>query len=196
VIYSTASNQRGKQCDNAKYELPRNSEKIAIACSPSRVTLQINRRELLEVCDRCAGSVKVIAYIEDQNVIDRILAHLREKQQGRPTLSHLVPPSRAPPGSLPLFAGRESATTTLNQQPATTLLKNAWHGRLHAIAQKWMDMHCAITSANNFSGKSVVISRISPVQSAVSVRKPTLNRPFICPILPSSLFISAKLMFT
>jgi hypothetical protein len=44
-------------------------------------------------------------------------------------------------------------------------------------------MNCAITSANNFSVKSVVISRIAPVQSAVSVRKPTLNRPFICPIL-------------
>jgi hypothetical protein len=136
VTYSPASTQRGKQCDNAKYELPRNSEQIAIACSPSRVTLQINRRELLEVCDRCGGSVKVIAYIEDQNVIDRILAHLREKQQGRPTLSRLVPPSRAPTGPLPLFAGRESATTTLNPQPATTLLKNAWHGRLHAIVHE------------------------------------------------------------
>ena len=28
--------------------------------------------------------------------IDRILAHLREKEQGRPNLSHLVPASRAP----------------------------------------------------------------------------------------------------
>ena len=32
-------------------------------------------------------------------------------------------------------------------------------------------MHCATTSANNFSGQSVVISRISPVQLAESVRK-------------------------
>ena len=32
-------------------------------------------------------------------------------------------------------------------------------------------MHCAITSANNFSGQSVVISRISLVQLAGSVRK-------------------------
>jgi hypothetical protein len=68
----------------------------------------------IEVCDRCGGSVKVIACIEDQDVIDRILAHLREKEQGRPTLSHLAPHSRAPPEPLPLFAGRES--TTLNQQ--------------------------------------------------------------------------------
>jgi hypothetical protein len=41
---------------------------------------------------------KRIACIEDQDVIDRILAHLREKEQGRSTLSHLAPPSRAPPG--------------------------------------------------------------------------------------------------
>ena len=37
----------------------------------------------LEVCDRCGGSVKVIACIEDQDVIDSILAHLREKEQRR-----------------------------------------------------------------------------------------------------------------
>ena len=68
----------------------------------------------VEVCGHCGGSVKVIACIEDQDVIDRFLAHLREKQQGRPTLLHLVPPSRAPPEPLPLFAGRES--TAPNQQ--------------------------------------------------------------------------------
>ena len=37
----------------------------------------------IEVCGHCAGSVKVIACIEDQNVIDRILTHLREREQGR-----------------------------------------------------------------------------------------------------------------
>ena len=72
----------------------------------------------IEVCDRCGGSVKVIACIDDQDVIDSILAHLREKgqgkEQGRPTLSHLVATPEHPPEPLPLFAGRES--TTLNQQ--------------------------------------------------------------------------------
>ena len=43
----------------------------------------------VEVCSHCGGSVKVIACIEDQDVINRILAHLRKKEQGRPTLSHL-----------------------------------------------------------------------------------------------------------
>ena len=62
------------------------------------------------------------------------------------------------------------------------ILRHLRHGRLHAIVQEWTDMHCAITSANNFSGQSVVISRISPVQLAGSVRKSNLNRPFIFPI--------------
>ena len=70
----------------------------------------------IEVCNRCGGSVRVIACIEDQDVIDRILAHLRDKEQDTPTLPHLAPPTRAPPGTLPLFAGSESKITILNQQ--------------------------------------------------------------------------------
>ena len=69
----------------------------------------------IEVCGRCGGSVKVIACIEDQDVIDTILAHLRDKEQGTPTLPHLAPTTRAPPGILPLFAGTEAGSTPLNQ---------------------------------------------------------------------------------
>jgi hypothetical protein len=61
----------------------------------------------IEVCSRCGGSVRVIACIEDQDVIDRILAHLREKEQEAPTRPLLVPPTRAPPATLSLFAGTE-----------------------------------------------------------------------------------------
>lgn len=43
------------------------------------------------------ASLKVIAWFEGQNVIDRILTHRREKKQGSSTLPQLVPPSRAPP---------------------------------------------------------------------------------------------------
>ncbi|GHD24130.1 hypothetical protein GCM10007052_37480 [Halioglobus japonicus] len=32
----------------------------------------------IEVCGRCGGSVRVIASIEDQDVIGRILTHLRQ----------------------------------------------------------------------------------------------------------------------
>lgn len=60
----------------------------------------------IEVCGRCGGSVRVIACIEDQDIIDRILTHLRQKEQETPTRPLLVPPTRAPPGTLPLFAGR------------------------------------------------------------------------------------------
>ena len=65
----------------------------------------------IEVCSRCGGSVRVIACIEDQDVIDRILDHLRQKEQETPTRPLLVPPTRAPPGALPLFAGKDSRPT-------------------------------------------------------------------------------------
>lgn len=67
----------------------------------------------IEVCSRCGGSLKVIACIEDQDVIDRILAHLREKEQDIPTLPLLTPPPRAPPEALPLFAGKDSSSTAI-----------------------------------------------------------------------------------
>ena len=65
----------------------------------------------IEVCSRCGGSARVIACIEDQDVIDRILDHLRQKEQETPTRPLLVPPTRAPPGTLPLFAGKDSRPT-------------------------------------------------------------------------------------
>ena len=68
----------------------------------------------IEVCGHCGVSVKIITCIEDQDVIDGILAHLRQKEQSSPTLSHLVPHSRSPPEPLPLFAGKESSSTTYN----------------------------------------------------------------------------------
>ena len=39
----------------------------------------------IEVCGRCGGSVSVIACIEDQDIIDKILAHLRDKELAAPT---------------------------------------------------------------------------------------------------------------
>lgn len=64
----------------------------------------------IEVCGRCGGSAKVIACIEDQDIIDRILANLREKEQEAPARPLLVPPTRAPPATLSLFAGSEFQT--------------------------------------------------------------------------------------
>jgi len=70
----------------------------------------------IEVCDRCGGAVKVIACIEDHDTIDQILVHRRRKEQEMPILAHLVPPTRAPPGTLSLFAGKEPALPQFNQQ--------------------------------------------------------------------------------
>ena len=64
----------------------------------------------------CGGSLKVIACVEDQDIIDRILAHLRDKELATPSLPPLTPPSLAPHETLPLFAGKESSSTVLNQQ--------------------------------------------------------------------------------
>jgi len=60
----------------------------------------------IEVCGHCGGAVRVIACIEDQETIDRILTHLRQKEQELSTRPPLVPPTRAPPDTLPLFAGK------------------------------------------------------------------------------------------
>ena len=62
----------------------------------------------IEACSLCGGPVRVIASIEDQDVIDRILTHLRQQEQETPTQPLLVPPTRAPPATLPLFAGKDS----------------------------------------------------------------------------------------
>ncbi len=70
----------------------------------------------IKVCGRCGGSVRVIACIEDQNIIDRILAHLRDREQDIPTVALLTPPTGAPPETLPLFAGKDSRSTAFNQQ--------------------------------------------------------------------------------
>ena len=64
----------------------------------------------VEVCGRCGGSVKVIAYIEDQDIINRILYHLHQKEQETSTAPLLAPPSVVPPETLPLFAGKESSS--------------------------------------------------------------------------------------
>ncbi len=70
----------------------------------------------IEVCGRCGGSVRVIACIEDQNIVDRILAHLRDREHDIPTVPLLTPPTRAPPETLPLFAGKDPSLTAFNQQ--------------------------------------------------------------------------------
>ena len=75
-----------------------------------------SERGPIETCSRCGGSVRVIACIEEQDIIDRILAHLRDKDQFAPDRPYMAPPSRAPPDTLPLFAGKEPAFSQFNRQ--------------------------------------------------------------------------------
>ncbi len=50
----------------------------------------------IESCEYCGGHVKVIACIEDQPVIDKILSHL-EKKGELPSTPDTLPETRAPP---------------------------------------------------------------------------------------------------
>ena len=55
------------------------------------------RRLDVSTCEKCGGDARVIACIEDQAVIDKILAHLIKKGELPPPLE-LLPAARAPPG--------------------------------------------------------------------------------------------------
>jgi hypothetical protein len=68
----------------------------------------------IDVCDRGDESVKVIASIEDQNMIDRVLAHQRQKEQDIAILPLLTPSPRIPTETLPLFNASGSTTTCVS----------------------------------------------------------------------------------
>jgi hypothetical protein len=51
----------------------------------------------MSTCPRCGAAVRVIACIEKQDVIDKILAHLKKKEARAPAPPVLVPPPRASP---------------------------------------------------------------------------------------------------
>ena len=86
-----------------------NTEVRALAeCHASMTWAQRLKRAFntdVEVCARCASAVRVIACIEEENAIDRILSHLHRNESETATQPHPAPPTRAPPGTLPLFAG-------------------------------------------------------------------------------------------
>jgi hypothetical protein len=52
----------------------------------------------VSVCPRCGGEARVIASIEDQPIIDKILDHLMKKG-ALPTPPELLPATRASPDS-------------------------------------------------------------------------------------------------
>ncbi|MCP5346666.1 MAG: hypothetical protein H7A04_07380 [Pseudomonadales bacterium] len=49
----------------------------------------------IETCEKCQGPVRIIACIEDQELIRRILEHLKNKEPDESQVQS--PPGRAPP---------------------------------------------------------------------------------------------------
>jgi len=70
----------------------------------------------IEVCARRGGSARVIASIEYRGTVDRIPDHLRQKERVTPTWPLLEPPTRAPPGTLLLFVGKDARPTAPHWQ--------------------------------------------------------------------------------
>lgn len=97
-LVTPASRGKGiKSISNAEVRTP--AERHAAMTWAQRLKRVFNIDIDIEVCSLCGGSVRVIACIEDQDVIDRILTHLRQKEQETTTRPLLVPPTRAPPGT-------------------------------------------------------------------------------------------------
>jgi hypothetical protein len=105
------------RCDGAK-RIANTDVRSPAECHAAMTWAQWLKRAFsidIEVCGRCGGSVRVIACIEDQDTIDRILAHLRDKEENPPTLPLLTPQPRASSGTLPLFVEKEPVFSEFNQ---------------------------------------------------------------------------------
>ena len=91
----------------------------------------------IEVCSRCGGSARVIACIEDQDVIDRILDHLRQKEQETPTRPLLLPRAWCHRPERHLGRCLFSLGRIPDQQQPTSkeARETAWHERLRALVQ-------------------------------------------------------------
>ena len=87
-------------------DIAKNTFQLHLGASSQEMESPVNPGRFIETCGRCGGAVRVIACIEDQDIIDRILAHLRRKAQEAPARPLLAPPTRAPPATLSLFAGK------------------------------------------------------------------------------------------
>ena len=106
--------RRGKELKTGASTEPRTPAECHAAMTWAQRLKRVFNIEV-EVCGNCGGTVKVIACIEEQGTIDRILDHLRRKEQDAPAQPLLIPPTRAPPDTLPLFAGKEPALSQFNQ---------------------------------------------------------------------------------
>ena len=107
--------------------------------------------------------------IEDQDIIDKILAHLRDKDPTSSTLPLLIPPSRAPPRPCLFSPGRARGSRFQSNctQPSRKPVETVWHELLRAVVQDWTDMNGMPNTVNRVFGSiSANFSRsTSPVDS-------------------------------
>jgi hypothetical protein len=112
--------------------------------SPSECHATLNRAQCLklvsnsdiEISGRCSGAIKVIPFIENQKIEDKILNHLRDKNPNSSTLPLLIPTSRAHPQRTCLpsrGSARESRFQSDHNQPLKKSVKALWYALLRAI---------------------------------------------------------------
>ena len=116
--------------------------------------------------------------------VDRILDHLRQKEQETPARPLLVPPTRAPPGTLSLFAGKDSrpTATPLARKPG---IPHGTSGCARSFRIDRIGMAFP-TPRTGFRFNDGNFDR-SAGQSAQSARMSALDRPLICPMLHQGL---------
>jgi hypothetical protein len=108
----------------------------------------------IEICGRCGGFVRVIACIEDQDIIDRILAHLRDKEPATPSLPFPTATDTTAQGATWHIASfRWEGTRFSTVRSARTPLKTSRPEPLHAVVQEWTDMNGFFTDAGKISGR-------------------------------------------
>lgn len=84
-------NKKQTHCDEVDDRTPAERHAAMTWAQRLKRVFQID----IETCSQCGGPVKVIASIEDPVVIQKILAHLKKKDESQEAV-HL-PDARAPP---------------------------------------------------------------------------------------------------
>ena len=108
------------------YALPKNTRRVT-----HRLTVEESNSGGYRRYD---GTVRVSACIEDQDIIERILAHLRDKAQAAATLLLRIPPPRAATRHRVSFSGEATCFSTIRS--ARTPLKASRPGPLRAVVQQ------------------------------------------------------------
>jgi hypothetical protein len=96
----------------------------------------------IETCRRCGGKLKVVASIEDPALIERILAHLKQRpeteQPAHRSLRAHRPSNRrsSDPHASPVPASEESATAALWPKPRARSNFRARHRKIAYVAAR------------------------------------------------------------